>query len=104
MKAASPKPECPTFDLKEGERLKVISLETATDSEVARKLGMELFLTIFPPLGATYKYIGAAITITRQYKGVGKINQKGDRSAGISRAHKTSTSCDYLKQKNNCTP
>merc|ERR1719285_910771 len=58
MKPVSPKPYCPTIDLKKGEKLKLIWFQRNREMDAAAKMAHELLLKIFPPLGISYQYVG----------------------------------------------
>jgi len=58
MKPASPKPDCPTIDLKKGEKLKLIGMQRNGEKDAVAKMANELLLKVFPPLGVSYKYTG----------------------------------------------
>jgi len=58
MKQASPKPYCPTIDLKKGDKLKLIAFQRMGEKDAATRMANELMLKIFPPLGLSYKYAG----------------------------------------------
>jgi len=58
MTAASPKPPCPGIPLKEGERLKIVSMRRVGDIRSAMKAGRDVILTVFPALKVSYNYIG----------------------------------------------
>merc|ERR1711962_67480 len=59
MRPASPRPPCPAMHLKEGERLKIISMRRVGDIRSAMKAGHDVILTIFPALKVSYNYIGS---------------------------------------------
>lgn len=58
MKAASPLPDCPTIDLKKGERLIFVQMNRKGDGKAWTKMFGELIFRGFPPLRVSYKYVG----------------------------------------------
>jgi len=60
MKAASPKPECPKFDLKKGERLIEVALLRTVDKKIVEKIYHEYITKVFPALHVSWKYEGQA--------------------------------------------
>lgn len=58
MKAASPKPPCARVELKEGQRLKLMTIARNGDAQVIERMSRELLMRVYPALKASYTFIG----------------------------------------------
>lgn len=87
MKPATPKPPCPTVDLKKGETLKMIGISRNGDQAQSAKLGQELLLRVFPSLRWLYTYLAQVDS--------GKVWDY----AAIMDLHDTTTWCEYFQSQ-----